>query len=36
MHWKTEYLVIKGNKEVRTCKENKYLGIILNREETDG
>jgi len=26
---------MKGNKEIRTCKEYKYLGIIWNREKTD-
>jgi flagellar basal body L-ring protein FlgH len=26
-------LVIEGNKEIITCKEYKYLEIILNREE---
>jgi hypothetical protein len=30
-----ENLVIEGNKEVRTWKEYKYLGIILNQEGTD-
>jgi len=30
-----ENLVTEGNKEVRTCKKHKYLGITSNREEID-
>jgi len=30
-----ENLIMKGNKEVRTCKEYKYLRITLNREGTN-
>jgi len=32
---KQKNLIMKGNKEVRTCKEYKYLRITLNREGTD-
>jgi hypothetical protein len=32
---KAENLVMEGNKEVRACKEYKYLRITLNQEGTD-
>jgi len=31
----TENLILKGDREVETCKEYEYLATKLNREGTD-